>query len=63
MAKRTVLVLTNKDMEGLLPMDECTRACEEGFWELGHDIAQVIPRRRIHTVWSYLRRRRERRRR
>lgn len=86
MAKRTVLVLTNKDMEGLLPMDECARACEEAFRELGHGIAQVIPRRRIHTpmreektchwlnvspgvvprflsVWSYLGRRRERRRR
>lgn len=60
MAKETVRVLTNKDMEGLLPMDECSRACEEAFWELGHGIAQVIPRRRIHTplreekIWHWL---------
>jgi ornithine cyclodeaminase/alanine dehydrogenase-like protein (mu-crystallin family) len=60
MAKKTVLVLTNEDMEGLLPMDECIRACEEAFWELGHGIAQVIPRRRIHTplreekTWHWL---------
>ena len=60
MAKKSVLVLTNKDMEGLLTMDECIRACEEAFWEFGHGIAQVIPRRRIHTplretgTWHWL---------
>jgi len=49
MERRPVLVLTNKDMEGLLTMDECIQACEEAFWELGHGIAHVIPRHRINT--------------
>jgi alanine dehydrogenase len=49
MERRPVLVLTNKDMEGLLTMDECIQACEEAFWELGHEIAHVIPRHRITT--------------
>jgi len=60
MGKKTVLVLTNRDMEGLLTMKECIQACEEAFWEFGHGIAQVIPRRRIHTpfreerAWHWL---------
>lgn len=48
----TVLVLTNKDMEGLVTMDECLEVVEEAFRELGHQIAQVIPRRRIHLPLS-----------
>ncbi len=44
----TVLVLTSRDMEGLVTMDECVEVVEEAFRELGHQIAQVIPRRRIH---------------
>lgn len=44
----TVLVLTNRDMEGLITMQECIQAVEEAFRELGHQVAQVIPRRRIH---------------
>lgn len=43
-----VLVLTNKDMEGLVTMPECIDVVEAAFRELGHNIAQVIPRRRIH---------------
>ncbi|HLI26762.1 MAG TPA: ornithine cyclodeaminase family protein [Chloroflexota bacterium] len=43
-----VLVLTNADMEGLLTMEECIAVTEVAFRELGHHVAQVIPRRRIH---------------
>lgn len=43
-----VLVLTNKDMEGLLSMPECLEVIEEAYRELGRKIAHVIPRRRIH---------------
>jgi ornithine cyclodeaminase/alanine dehydrogenase-like protein (mu-crystallin family) len=35
-------------MEGLVTMTECIEVIEEAFRELGHQIAQVIPRRRIH---------------
>lgn len=44
-----VLVLTNRDMEGLLTMSECIDAVEEAFRELGQRLAQVIPRRRLHV--------------
>lgn len=43
-----VLVLTNKDMEGLITMAECLEVTEEAYREFGHQVAQVIPRRRIH---------------
>ena len=49
MDRRPVLVLTSKETEDLISADECLRAMEEAFWELGHGIAQVIPRRRINT--------------
>ncbi len=48
----TVLVLTNQDMEGLIKMPECLEVIEEAYRELGHQIAQVIPRRRIHLPLS-----------
>lgn len=60
MAKKTVLVLTNKDMEGLLTMEECIAACEAAFWEFGHGIAQLVPPRRVNTplgekcLWHWL---------
>ncbi len=60
MAKKTVLVLTNQDLEGLLPMGECLAACEEAFWEFGHGIAQIVPPRRVNTpiredgTWNWL---------
>ncbi len=44
----SVTVLVNKDMEGLVTMGECLEVLEEAFRELGHQIAAVIPRRRIH---------------
>lgn len=43
-----VLVLTNTDIEGLATMAECLEVTEEAYREFGHQIAQVIPRRRIH---------------
>ncbi len=49
MGVRPVLVLSSKDTEDLITMEECIQACEDAFWELGHGIAQVIPRRRINT--------------
>ncbi len=49
MDRKPVLVLTSKEMEELITMDECLRAMEDAFWGLGHGIAQVIPRRRINT--------------
>lgn len=45
----TVLLLTNDDMRGLLTMRECVEVTERAYRELGRGIAQVIPRRRIHT--------------
>ncbi len=48
----SVLVLTNKDMEGLLTMEECIGVVEEAYRELGHQIAKVIARRRIHLPLS-----------
>jgi alanine dehydrogenase len=61
MTRRPVLVLSSKDTEDLITMDECITACEEAFWDLGHGIAQVIPRRRINTprlgqegIWHWL---------
>lgn len=44
----TILVLTNRDMEGLVTMAECLEVTEEAYRELAHQVAQVIPRRRIH---------------
>lgn len=61
MARKPVLLLTSKDTEDLITMDDCIEACEVAFWELGHGIAQVIPRRRINTpvqpdqgLWHWL---------
>ncbi|MBI3457418.1 MAG: ornithine cyclodeaminase family protein [Candidatus Rokubacteria bacterium] len=51
-ATETVRVLTNRDMEGLVTMPECLEVIEEAYRELGHQIAQVIPRRRIHLPLS-----------
>ena len=48
----SVLVLTNRDMQALVTMEECLEVVEEAFRELGHRIAQVIPRRRIHLPLS-----------
>lgn len=44
-----VLVLTNEDMRGLLSMPECIEVTEVAYREFGLGLAQVIPRRRIHT--------------
>ena len=48
----TVLVLTNQDMEGLLTMPECIEVTEQAYRELGMQVAQVLPRRRIHVPLS-----------
>lgn len=45
----TVLILTNRDMEGLITMAECLEVTEEAYRQLGHRAAYVIPRRRIHV--------------
>ncbi len=42
MARKPVLVLSSKETEDLITMEECIRACEEAFWELGHGIAMGI---------------------
>ena len=39
-------------MEGLLTMEECIEVVEEACRELGHQIAKVIARRRIHLPLS-----------
>jgi ornithine cyclodeaminase/alanine dehydrogenase-like protein (mu-crystallin family) len=59
--RRPVLVLSADETGDLITMDECIEACEEAFRELGHGIAQVIPRRRITTprrgqdrIWHWL---------
>lgn len=43
-----VRVLTNREMEGLLSVEEAIPAVEDAFRELGEGTAAVIPRRRIY---------------
>ena len=45
----TVLVVTNKEGAGLLGMPEAVQLTEEAFSEFGHNIAKIIPRRRIYV--------------
>lgn len=44
---RDVLVLTNKDVAGLLPMGEAITLMEEAYRDFGFNRAQVLPRRRL----------------
>jgi len=42
------LVLSNKEMVGLVTIDECIEAIENAYLELGQGRAQELPRRRIY---------------
>lgn len=44
----TTLVLSNKEMAGLVGIDECIGAIEHAYLELGRGSAQELPRRRIY---------------
>src|SRR2546428_10122106 len=46
----TALLLTEKDVEGLLRMDDALRAVEEGFRALGRGEATNRPRQRVGTI-------------
>src|SRR3989475_9195708 len=46
----TALLLTEKDVEGLLQMDDALRAVEEGFRALGRGEATNRPRQRVGTI-------------
>jgi ornithine cyclodeaminase/alanine dehydrogenase-like protein (mu-crystallin family) len=43
----TVLVMTNKEVAGLVAMPEAIALMEEAFRDFGHNRAQVLPRRRL----------------
>ena len=43
----TVLVVTNKDAAGLVPMSDAIALIEEAFQDYGHQRARVLPRRRL----------------
>jgi len=47
-----VLVLKNKQIDGLVPMDEEIAAIEEAFRELGQGVAMNSPRARLRTPWK-----------
>jgi len=42
------LLLTNRDMLGLVSTQECVDAIEQAYFELGRGLAQELPRRRIY---------------
>ena len=44
----TVLVLKNEETRGLIGMQEAIDLTEEAYRDFGHELAEVIPRRRLH---------------
>jgi alanine dehydrogenase len=44
-----VLILTNEEAAGLLKMPEAVKLTEEAFTDFGHNLATIVPRRRLYV--------------